>query len=182
MRDLNEIVTRNAKRFIAEAQAAATREGRKLSTYAIGRRWGEAMGVSPDTARKQLERCLEGESDWRAVDIQGLSAALGKTPTELVSLDPDAERIPEATVAQALYTALNHRLTMRETRGVIRRLHRQLDHRPLFDLIQAVTDRILDAETKADAALAAMKAVEKSAAWDSKRADLRGQKSLDDSS
>lgn len=179
MRDLNEIVTRNARRFIADAKAAAAREGRDLSDQSIGRRWAEAMNIKEDTARKQLKRCVHEGFHWRANDIQGLAAALGKTPLELVSLDPAAESIPDATVAQALYTALNHRLALREARAVIRRLHRQLDHRPLFDLIQSLTDRVLDAESKTDAIVAALALLQKSAAWDAKRPDLRGRKISD---
>lgn len=186
MRDLNEIVTRNAERWIAEAKAAAEREGRRLTDHAIGVRMGELMGISGDTARKALDRCRkkpgeDGWQPWTANYIQGLALAIGRTVQEMIEprAGVDGARVAEATVAESLYTALNHRMTLREARAVIRRLHRQLDHRPLFDLIQAFTDRILDAENREKAYEATHEVIKKSAAWDTKKRDLRGKKISD---
>jgi len=180
MRDLNEIITRNAKRFIAEAQKSAIRdEGRELSEHMIAGRMAEAMSMKQDSVRKQLDRILYGDSVWSAPYIQGLATALGKPEQDLISLDPAASKVSEATAAQALYAGLNHRLSLKDTRGVTRRLQRQLDHPPLFNLIQGITDRLLDASNRADAYEAAMDLIRKSDAFTPKRRELHSKKIQD---
>lgn len=185
MRDLNEIVTRNAKFFIADATSKAEKEGRRLTMNAIGSRMGEIMGIKGDTARKAIERCLKkpdekGWQPWTADYIQGLALSIGRTVAEMVEpRTASTSKVSEATIAEGLYTALNHRMTPKEARDVIRRLHRQLDHRPLFDLVQSLTDRILDAETRDQAYDGVYELVRKSHLWDSKRRDLRGKKLSD---
>lgn len=172
MRDLNEIVTRNAVKLIADAQRKARSEGRRLTVHTIAGRMAEMLGEKQDTVRKHLARCLKGKASWRANDIQALGAALGEPYQGLIELD--AKALPEATIAQQLFAGLNHRLDGPQTRALLRRLHRQLDDATMFDLIQQLTDRLLDAETKDVAYEAAHELIRKSEAWGSKRRELRG--------
>ena len=174
VRDLNDIVTRNAAEFLQEAQKWAAAKGRVVTIHTIAGRMAKAMGGQQDTVRKHLGRCLAGTGAWRADDIQAFGAALGKSPEEMVSLD--GSKVSEATVAQQLYAGLNHRISPREAKAVLRRLHRQLDDRPMFSLVQRLTDRLLDASARDEAYEAAHDLIRKSDAWGPKRRELRGRR------
>ena len=182
VRDLNEIITRNAHRFIEDAKKAAQSEGRDLSTFVIAGRMAETMGRSDKSVDTQLRRHLKGEAKWRADYIEALAAALGRSASEFVVPQVPEKRVSEATVAQALYNALGQRLSPKESRTLIRRLHRLLDRRPLYDLAMRVVDVLLDQSSKNDAAIETMRVVERSAAWDVKSKDLRGKRKADNKS
>lgn len=177
MRPLNEIVNRNARKFIGEAKLLALEiENRELSDHAIAGRVAVAMGISQDTARKQLKRCMTDKKPWTANYIQGLAVALGKTPMAMISLDTSSNAVPEATVAQSLYGGMNHRLNRKQAKNLILRLHRELDNPPIFELIQKLTDALLDADDLAEAFTVAHNLIDKSEAFGSKRRNLRGKK------
>ena len=169
VRDLNEIVNRNAARLLDEEIKNASTAGRKLTRHMIAGDIAVAMGISHDTANTQLVRNLEEGRNWTANYMQGFAAALGKTPQDLISPGQAAGRVLDATVAQSLFTSLNHRLDAGATRSIVRRLKRQLDCPPLFDFIQTLTDRLLAAASKVEAGEAAMSLIAKTDVFDSCR-------------
>ena len=178
MRDVNEIVGRNARAFIEKAKKGAAQEDREITEFTIAGRMAKVMGMKQRSVDTQLRRQLRGTAVWRMDYVQGLAGALGRDTREFFSLD-ESKQTPEATVAQSLYTGLNHRITPREVRGLVRRLHRLLDHKPLYDLAQTIIDKLSDATGKDEAFRSVHNLIEKSAAWDTKGANLRGRKIID---
>lgn len=178
MRHVDEIVRENALRFIEHAAAVAARDNLLVDESVIAGRMAAAMGMQKKSVAKQLHRYLHEGHVWRIDYVEALGAALGRSVAEFV-MPQDAGGVEATAIAQSLYTALNHRLRPRQSRDLVRRLQRLLDHPPLYDLSQALLDVVLEAKSRDAARLEAHDVIAKSAAWDSKRRDLRGKRTGD---
>lgn len=182
MRDQNEIVTRNAKRLIDEAQIAAAKGGGKLTEHMIAGRMAEIMGRK-DTVRKQLGCLLHpkpGErAHWRENYIQALALAIGKTPPDLMTPGPTEKKTSEATLAGVLFAGLNHRMNAAQTRRLVARMHRSLDNPAIYELVGKVWDAILEADNEDRAFKVVMGIMERTEAWAANTRNLRGKRVSD---
>jgi len=175
MRDLNEIVI--VKHFIECEISRAERDGYELTYHMIAGRAAAAMGITQDAAYTQLMRNLNEGRNWTVNYLQGFAAAVGKTHHEFIMVQGDGSRpIPDATVAQCLFTALNHRMGSKTSRALIASLQRQLDFPPMFDFLQLLSARLLDADSGGSALKVAVSLVNETNVFDLPRQDLRGKK------
>jgi len=179
MRDLNEIVNRNVRRFIDEEIKRAAEDGRELTDHMVAARAAESMGIPHNTAYKQLCRNLKEGRGWTANYIQGFASAVGKTPQDLVTLGPGDAGVSDCTIAQSLFTALNHRMKTPAVRGLVREIQRQLDYPPLFEFIRRLNGRLVDAESKEEAYEITMDLIRETNAFGPRPRDLRGKKKKD---
>ncbi len=180
MRDLNEVVNRNVKYYIDREISRADRDGYDLTMHTIAGRAAAAMGITQDAAYTQLKRNLDDGRNWTMNYVQGFASAVGKTPHDfIIARHLNDPGVSDATVAQCLYTALNHRMDTKTARSLIASLQRQLDFPPLFEFIQALSRSLLDVHSKVDAYNAVHGLIQKSDVFDSPRRDLRGKKKVD---
>ncbi len=170
MRSLDEIVTRNALRFIADAKKRAAKDGLTLSEFAIAGRMAEAMGANHKSVSKQLGRYLYEGHTWRVDYVEALAVSVGRSREDMVAAK-ESGKADDATVTQLFYNTLRHRLSSSELRAVVKRTHHVLNHRPRFELSGDLMDAIIAAKTKDNAIRACLMLIEKSLAWDRKGLD-----------
>ena len=165
MRSLNERVTRNANRAFAKYRDEYEKRGIQITLNVIAGKMAEFLDLNQNSVFKHLRRCMDGTASWRANDIQAFAVSIGQSVEAIVGLD-DINRPSDANVAELFYVALNKRIEPRLAKDLLIRLHRQLETPQMLDLIQKLTDSLLDAKSKEQAYEAAHAAIRDSAAWD----------------
>lgn len=186
MRDLNEIISRNARLALERAKKAAADEGESLTQAEVARRMAGLMvrprGSSrseewtPETIYRTLTELLNNRRPWRADFIEAFARAVGGTPERLVALDYDGTgKVADATHAHYLATALGRRLEPKEARRIIRNLNRELDRPGMYELVTAVAEALLSAPTVERAFMEAGRLIQSSAgSFDRKAAKPKG--------
>ena len=174
MRNVNEIITRNALHEIDYAAKRALEEGRKFDERVLAARMAEYLELPVDSVQKGLHRYLRQGNPWRVDYVEALARSIGRD-VEWMVRPHSPKDVREATSSQMLVSAVDARLDQAEARALARRLNQILDHRPFFDLVSRVIDVLLDAKSAESAALDVSDEVRKSAAWSGKIRSLRGK-------
>lgn len=174
MRNVNEIITRNAIHEIEYATKRALDEGRLFDERLLAARMAEYLDLPVDSVMKGLHRYLRKGNPWRVDYIEALARSVGRDVEWMVKPHTPKD-VREATSSQMLVSAVDARLDQAEARALARRLNQVLDHRPFFDLVSRVIDTILAAKSAESAALGASDEIRKSEAWSGKVRSLRGK-------
>lgn len=173
VRSLSQIVTRNALRLVEEADKRAEKEGGSVDLPLISKRMAERMDGNWRSILKQLRRYTQKGKTWRIDYIDAFAQAVGRPPGELLALRPDGDELPEATVAQTLYTGLGARMSPKRARSFIHSIQEQLDDPEVFELCRRVDDAILAAKSRQDASDVIYGLLKKTDVFQRKRRSLR---------
>lgn len=175
MRDVSEIITRNALQAIKEEIHTVYGEGRVIDERGIAARMAEFMGLPTDSVMKGLNRYLRQGHPWRVDYIEALALATRRTVQWFTELHGPGD-VVEASGAAALFRAVDARISNQERRVLAVMLNDIVNHRPLFDLTMKVMRVLLDAESAAGASLSALDLIRNSNAWSGNVRDLRGKR------
>ena len=177
---LNDLITRNAQRALADYTSREKAAGRDFNRAKLIRMVANGMPKPPKKSvenhrslvRVALNQMLPRDPKqpptrlWRVDFLEGLAGALEVPVYRLVHLDYEGEgKVSDANYAGELGRTVARHLTRDESRLTNRLIRDAANHperkRLLFGMIAAV----IEAKTQADAHLAVSELVAKSKAW-----------------
>lgn len=175
---LNRLISRNAELARERAHKEKSASGQsmrwadvargmaaRLDRRAAERKSGGPVRYDEATVARTLRQLRKDKATWTIDYLEAFCATVGAMPERVLSADYDDSKVDDATYASFLSNALGRRLTPEQFKRITRNLQSELEQPGMFDLISDLAEALMKARSADEARGAAVRLIDKSAAF-----------------